>query len=135
MKILSYGDITEGGTSVFTAIARLDGEELVVSFKGIIRVDNPYKHLSYFIKDIETKLNDPDIKIIKIDFTELKYCNSNGFYALMDIIDNVYSNTKGPVMVKRLKEDDWQQETLPILLNSDDEEISQRLTLEDEYEL
>ena len=135
MKILSYGDIMEGGTSVFTTIIKLKGEELIASFKGVIRVDDPYKYLSYFIKDIEKKININEIKNTVIDFTELKYTNSNGFYVLMDIIENIYKNTKGPITVKRLKEDDWQQETLPILLNCDDKNISSRIKLEDEYNL
>jgi hypothetical protein len=135
MEILTYGDIMEGGTSVFTAIIKIKGEELITSFKGVIRVDNPYKHLSYFIKDIETKIIVKEIKSTIIDFTELKYTNSNGFYVLMDIIDNIYKNTKGPITIKRLKDDDWQQETLPILLNCDDEKISSRIKLEDEYNL
>jgi hypothetical protein len=135
MKILAYGDIMEGGTSVFTTILKIKGDELIVSFKGVIRVDDPYKYLSYFIKDIETKIDIKEIKNTIIDFTELKYTNSNGFYVLMDIIENIYKNTKGAITVKRLKEDDWQQETLPILLNCDDKKVSSRIELEDQYNL
>ncbi len=70
-----------------------------------------------------------------LDFTELEFCNSNGFYVIMDIVELVYLLLPGPVLVRRLQEDDWQQETLPILLNLDEETIAARTTFEDVREL
>jgi hypothetical protein len=66
-----------------------------------------------------------------IDFTELEFCNSNGFYIIMDIIELVYAAATGPVLVRRLEEDDWQQETLPILLNLDEAAVAARTSFED----
>jgi hypothetical protein len=64
---------------------------------------------------------------ILIDFSELRFCNSNGFYVIMDIVEALYLNaTEAKVTVRRLDDDDWQRETLPILLNVDDESIGRR---------
>jgi hypothetical protein len=68
---------------------------------------------------------------IEFDFKELNFCNSNGFYIIMDIAEMIITTTKGPITVKRLKDDDWQQETLPILLNVDEPEIEARTTFEE----
>jgi len=35
------------------------------------------------------------------------------------------------VIVRRIEQDDWQQETLPILLNIEEEEIASRTQFED----
>jgi hypothetical protein len=70
-----------------------------------------------------------------IDFSELEFCNSNGFYVIMDIIETVYGKVSGPVLVRRLEEDDWQQETLPILLNLDEASVAARTTFEDVREI
>ena len=64
-------------------------------------------------------------------FRELNFCNSNGFYVIMDIIEIIYDAFSAPVLVKRLKDDDWQQETLPILLNIDEPEIDERTNFEE----
>jgi hypothetical protein len=49
----------------------------------------------------------------------------------MDIIEIIYDTFSAPVLVKRLKDDDWQQETLPILLNIDEPEIDERTNFEE----
>jgi hypothetical protein len=135
VKILTYGEIMEGGTSLFTAIAQVNEEQLQVKFSGSIRVENPYKHLSPYIQDLESKLKEDRISSTVLDFTELKYCNSNGFYVLMDIIDMIYKSVPGDVRVNRLSRDDWHQETLPVLLNLEDRSIGSRTTLEDQAEI
>jgi hypothetical protein len=135
VKILTYGEIMERGTSLFTAIAQLSEEQLQVKFSGSIRVENPYKHLSPYIQDLETKLKEDRISSTVLDFTQLRYCNSNGFYVLMDIIDAIYRNVPGNVQVTRLSSDDWHQETLPVLLNLEDSAIRARTTMEDETEV
>ena len=68
---------------------------------------------------------------IEFDFKELDFCNSNGFYIIMDISEMIINAIKGPITVKRLKADDWQQETLPILLNVDEPEIEARITFQE----
>jgi len=133
--VLTYGDIMDVGTSVFTAVAKLDGAKLILSFSGVIRVDNPYKHLENYINDLEDELKESVINEIDFDFRELNFCNSNGFYVIMDITEIIYNRLSAPVLVKRLKDDDWQQETLPILLNIDEPEINNRTTFKEFSEL
>ena len=131
MKVLTYGDIMDGGSSVFTSVTKLDGTNLIISFGGVIRVDNPYKYLEKYIDEIEEELFSISVEAIEFDFRELNFCNSNGFYVIMDIIEIIYDTFSAPVLVKRLKDDDWQQETLPILLNVDEPEIEARTTFEE----
>ena len=135
MRILTYGDIMDGGTSVFTSVAKLDEPKLIVSFSGAIRVDNPYRHLSTYVSELEEHLPASTVKAIELDFTELSFCNSNGFYIIMDIIEIIYGIFPVHVTVKRLKEDDSQQETLPILLNVNEPEIGKRITFEEHSEI
>lgn len=134
MKVLAYGDIMDSGKSVFTTVAKKDATRLILTFHGFIRNDNPYNHLSNYLEKITDILMEEMITEILIDFTDLKFCNSNGFYFIMDTIDLVYNNTNGPVIVRRLKEDDWQQETLPILLGMDDN-LKQERTVFEEIEV
>ena len=135
MKVLTYGDIMDGGKSVFTSVAKLDGAKLILSFSGVIRVDNPYRHLENFINELDEKLTKTPIFEIEIDFRELNFCNSNGFYVIMDITEIIYNKVPASVLVKRLKNDDWQQEILPILLNTDEPDISDRTVFEEFAEL
>ena len=128
MKVLSYGDITDLGVSVFTSVAKIDNDKLILSFSGVIRIDNPYKHLENYLKELEPIVPAQQIGTIEFDFQELSFCNSNGFYIIMDITELVIDNTSCPIVVKRLKDDDWQQETMPILLNIDEPEIAERIT-------
>lgn len=121
----------DGGSSVFTSVTKLDGTNLIISFGGVIRVDNPYKYLEKYIDEIEEELLNISVKAIEFDFRELNFCNSNGFYVIMDIIEIIYDAFSAPVLVKRLKDDDWQQETLPILLNIDEPEIDKRTNFEE----
>jgi hypothetical protein len=125
----------DGGTSVFTSVAKIDGKKLIVTFSGMIRVDNPYKHLESYIDDLEAELDSAEIDDVELDFRELNFCNSNGFYVIMDLIEIVYATKDVPVVVNRLKDDDWQQETLPILLNIDEPEIVERTSFKEYAEL
>ena len=61
MRVLTYGDIMDGGTSVFTTVAKLDAPKLIVSFSGAIRVDNPYRFLSAYVSELEERL--PSAKV------------------------------------------------------------------------
>jgi hypothetical protein len=125
----------DGGTSVFTSVVKIDGKKMILSFSGVIRVDNPYKHLESYINDLDEELRRTDVENIELDFRELNFCNSNGFYVIMDLIEIIYDNKDVPVIVNRLKEDDWQQETLPILLNIDEPEINDRTSFNEFSEL
>ncbi len=135
MRVITYGDIMDGGVSVFTSVAKVDENKLIVSFSGVIRIDNPYKHLENYLSELEQLLPKESIETIELDFQELSFCNSNGFYVIMDITELILDTIDGPVVVKRIKDDDWQQETLPILLNIDEPEIEERTTFEEYSEL
>ena len=131
MKVLAYGEIMDGGISVFSSVAKVDADLLIVSFGGSIRIDNPYKHLEQYLAELDQLIPKEQIGRIEFDFKELDFCNSNGFYIIMDIAEMIIDATKGPITIKRLKDDDWQQETLPILLNVDEPEIEARTTFEE----
>jgi hypothetical protein len=137
MKVLTYGEIMDTGSTVFHSVARLDGEHLFITFEGIVRIDNPYRYLAPYLEELRRVLPTLPIARITLDFTELRFCNSNGFYVIMDIVEVAYrcgsasSQLPAPVSVRRLQGDDWQQETLPILLNADEDEIARRTTYED----
>ena len=132
MKTLSYGEITDGGLSVFQSVARLEDDgRLVLSFEGAIRIDNPYRYLSSYLDELARVLPQQHITSTTMDFVKMRFCNSNGFYVIMDIVDAVYNLVHGPVLVRRVSDDDWQHETLPILLNLNEEHIAARTTFED----
>jgi len=131
LKVLAYGEIMDGGISVFSSVAKVDADLLIVSFGGSIRIDNPYKHLEQYLVELEQLVPEEKIGRIEFDFKELDFCNSNGFYIIMDISEMIIDATDGPINIKRLKDDDWQQETLPILLNVDEPEIEARTTFEE----
>ena len=100
MRVLTYGDIMDGGTSVFTTVAKLDAPKLIVSFSGAIRVDNPYRFLSAYVSELEERLPSAKVNEIELDFTELDFCNSNGFYVIMDIVEIIYNMFSAHVTVK-----------------------------------
>jgi hypothetical protein len=125
----------DGGTSVFTSVAKIDGKKMILSFSGVIRVDNPYKHLESYVNDLDEEIRKTVVENIELDFRELNFCNSNGFYVIMDLIEIIYDSKDVPVIVNRLKDDDWQQETLPILLNIDEPEINDRTSFKEFTEL
>ena len=104
---------------------------LLVKFAGTIRIDNPYKHLESYLNELEELLPKFKVDAVDLDFQELSFCNSNGFYIIMDISELIMNNSAGPIVIKRLKDDDWQQETLPILLNVDEPEVAERTSFED----
>ena len=131
MKVLAYGEIMDGGISVFSSVAKVDADNLIITFGGSIRIDNPYRYLEQYLRELEQLLPKEKIDQIEFDFKELDFCNSNGFYIIMDITEMVINRTSGPIKVKRSKGDDWQQETLPILLNVDEPGIEARIAFEE----
>ena len=131
MKIITHGDIMDRGRSVFTSVSAVDGSLLKIDFTGVIRVDAPYRHLAGYVDELRNQLSALSIDAVELDFREFTFCNSNGFYVIMDITELVLKQFNCPVSVKRLAHDDWHQETLPILLNADEPSIQQRLTFKD----
>jgi hypothetical protein len=131
MKVLTYGEIMDGGSSVFHSVAKVDDAHLVHTFEGVIRVDNPYRSLKGHLDELTAKLPEHEVSDVVIDFSELRFCNSNGFYVIMDIVEAIYRGAgSAPVVVRRIEDDDWQQETLPILLNIDEEAVARRTKFE-----
>jgi hypothetical protein len=131
MKVLAYGEIMDGGLSVFHVVAgRDDDDRLVVTFEGVIRVDNPYRYLHTVIEELSRVLPRHSFASILMDFTRMRFSNDNAWYVIMDIIDAVYNLVPGPVTV-RIADDDWQGETVPILLNLSEADNAARTTFED----
>ena len=131
MKVLSYGEIMDREVSVFTSVSKIDNTKLIVTFGGAIRIDNPYKHLENYLNELENLLPKQQIEAVEFDFQELNFCNSDGFYIIMDITEMIINQIEGPILVKRIIDDDWQQESLPILLNVDEPAIGKRTTFEE----
>lgn len=133
MEILTYGEIMDGGASVFQSIAKLEGEILILALEGSIRADNPGRELKAHVEELSTNLvqNRARVRRVVLDFTDLEFCNSSGFYIVMDLVECVYRNISAPVTVRRVRGDDWQQETLPILLDVDDPDVGARTQFED----
>ena len=71
MNILTYGEIMDGGASVFHCVARDDAGSLLVTFSGVVRVDNPARHLAELLADLRQLLPGRAIERTVIDFTEL----------------------------------------------------------------
>lgn len=131
MKVLSYGEIMDGGLSVFQSTAKLDDDaKLIVTFEGVIRIDNPYRYLSSYLDELARVLPQHSIASTTLDFAKIRFCNSNGFYVIMDIVDALYNLVPGHVTVRRVEDDDWQKETLPILLNLAEASIAARTSFE-----
>ena len=79
MRVIAYGDIMDRGRSVFTSVASIDGGLLKIVFKGVIRVDLPYRHLENYVAELKRLLPKEKVESATFDFSELTFCNSNGF--------------------------------------------------------
>ena len=135
MRLITYGEIMDKGRTAFTAAAHAIDSRLTLKLTGSVRVENPYSHLTPFLDELKEKLGDEELEEGVIDFSELNYCNSVGFYVLMDIIEEVYRHVTGMIAVRRLEDDDWQQESLPVLLNLDEDSVKSRTIIEDVKEI
>lgn len=133
MKVLTHGEIMDGGASVFQSVATLDEGTLRLGLQGAIRADNPFVELEPHLQELRRALEEHQGQVEQavIDFVELDFCNSSGFYIIMDLVECVYQDTSGPVLVRRVEDDDWHQHTLPILLDIDDASIGGRTRFED----
>lgn len=132
MKDLCSGQISEGSKREFISSASLDDHgQLVVTLEGIIRVDDSTQLLSGYIRELARSLASLQVPAALVDFTRLRFCNSTGFYAVMDILDAVYKQVSGPVTLRRLAEDEWHTETLPLLLIALGDGTGARTSFED----
>lgn len=131
VKVLSYGEVMDGGLSVFHSMATLDEEKhLCVTFVGVLRVDNAYRYLHAYLEELAKCLPMQKITVTTLDFVKFRFSSSNNFYVIMDIVDAIYNLTTGPVVARRNDDDDWQVVTMPILLNMSEPHVAERTTFE-----
>jgi hypothetical protein len=68
-----------------------DATGLKVSFRGTISTVNPAAILNPFVDAVHAQLSAANMKDIRVDFTELEFCNSSGFKAFIHWIQRVQS--------------------------------------------
>ena len=66
-----------------------DASGLKVAFKGTISTVNPAAVLNPFVDAVHGQLSGANVKEIRVDFTELEFCNSSGFKAFIHWIQKV----------------------------------------------
>lgn len=66
-----------------------DATGLKVAFKGTISTINPAAVLNPFVDAVHAQLSGANVKEIRVDFTELEFCNSSGFKAFIHWIQKV----------------------------------------------
>jgi len=66
-----------------------DATGLKVAFKGTISTVNPAAILNPFVDAVHAQLSGANVKEIRVDFTELEFCNSSGFKAFIHWIQRV----------------------------------------------
>lgn len=131
IKTLCSGEIKDGGSTVFRSVAKLDEENLLtVTFEGEIRIENPAPQLDDYLNRLVNLLPQYSIPEATLDFAQLRFCNDAGFHVAMDICETVYELIPGHITVRRLSDDDWHHETLPILLNLNDESVANRTSFD-----
>jgi hypothetical protein len=66
-----------------------DATGLKVAFRGTISTVNPAAVLNPFVDAVHGQLSGANVKEIRVDFTELEFCNSSGFKAFIHWIQRV----------------------------------------------
>ena len=66
-----------------------DATGLKVAFRGTISTINPAAILNPFVDAVHAQLSGANMKEIRVDFTELEFCNSSGFKAFIHWIQRV----------------------------------------------
>jgi hypothetical protein len=66
-----------------------DATGLKVAFRGTISTVNPAAILNPFVDAVHHQLSGAKVKEIRVDFTELEFCNSSGFKAFIHWIQKV----------------------------------------------
>lgn len=132
METLCRGEIIESNRVVFVSETAIDDKnQLLVTLAGIIRVSDPQQFFSEYTKNISIKLPSLPTKSVIIDFSKFVFCNSTGFYLVLDIVESIYCHFPGTIIIRRLLDSEWQIETLPILLRAIGEQIIPRTIFED----
>ena len=68
-----------------------DATGLKVVFRGTISTVNPAGVLNPFVDAVHAQLAGANLKEIRVDFSELEFCNSSGFKAFIHWIQRVQS--------------------------------------------
>ena len=68
-----------------------DATGLKVAFRGTISTVNPAAILNPFVDAVHAQLSGAKVKEIRVDFSELEFCNSSGFKAFIHWIQKVQS--------------------------------------------
>jgi hypothetical protein len=66
-----------------------DAIGLKLVFKGTISTVNPAAVLNPFVDAVHGKLSAANVKDVRVDFTELEFCNSSGFKAFIHWIQKI----------------------------------------------
>jgi hypothetical protein len=66
-----------------------DASGLKVAFRGTISTVNPAAVLNPFVDAVHAQLSGANVKEVRVDFTELEFCNSSGFKAFIHWIQKV----------------------------------------------
>ena len=66
-----------------------DATGLKVVFKGTISTVNPASVLNPFVDALHGQLSEAGMKEIRVDFSELEFCNSSGFKAFIHWIQKI----------------------------------------------
>jgi hypothetical protein len=67
----------------YSAGLTTDGSGLKVVFRGTVSTVNPAEILNPFVDAIHGQLAGASAKELRVDFTELEFCNSSGFKAFI----------------------------------------------------
>ncbi len=73
----------------YSAGLATDATGLKVVFKGTISTVNPASVLNPFVDALHGQLAEAGMKEVRVDFTELEFCNSSGFKAFIHWIQKV----------------------------------------------
>lgn len=79
----------------YSAGLATDAAGLKVAFRGTISSINPASVLNPFVDAVHGQLAGANVKEIRVDFTELEFCNSSGFKAFIHWIQRVQSLPEG----------------------------------------
>jgi hypothetical protein len=66
-----------------------DGAGLKVVFRGTVSTVNPAEVLNPFVDAVHGHLAGAGVKEVRVDFTELEFCNSSGFKAFIHWIQRI----------------------------------------------
>jgi hypothetical protein len=72
-----------------------DTDGLKVVFRGTVSTVNPAVVLNPFVDAVHDQLAGGRVKVIRVDFTDLEFCNSSGFKAFIHWIQRLQAMPEG----------------------------------------